>query len=60
MASWAAAGEEEGEEPKQVEQQSDHLAEIVAGFGPTDQPLGRRRVLGRVAREGEWAPIQTL
>jgi hypothetical protein len=36
------AAEEEGEEPKKVEQQSDHRAEIVAGSGPTDQPLSWR------------------
>ncbi len=36
------AAEEEGEEPKQVEQESDHRAEIVAGSEPTDQPLDRR------------------
>ena len=38
----AVAAEEEGEEPKQVEQESDHRAEIVAGSEPTDQPLDRR------------------
>ena len=37
----AVAAEEEGEEPKQVEQESDHRAEIVSGSGPPDQPLGR-------------------
>jgi hypothetical protein len=40
----AVAAEEEREEPKQVEQKSDHRAEIVAGSEPTDQLLaGRRR-----------------
>jgi hypothetical protein len=38
----AVAAEEDGEEPKQVEQQSNHLAEMVAGSGSTDQLLGRR------------------
>ena len=38
----AVAAEEEGEKPKQVEQESDHRAEIVSGPGPPDQPLGRR------------------
>ena len=33
------AAEEEGEEPKQVEQESDHRTEIVAGSEPTDQRL---------------------
>ena len=38
----AVAAEEEREEPKQVEQERDHRAEIVAGSEPTDQPLARR------------------
>jgi len=38
----AVATEEEGKEPKQVEQESDHQTEIVAGSEPTDQPLARR------------------
>jgi hypothetical protein len=38
----AMTAEQEGEEPKQVEQESNHRAEIVAGSGPTDQPLGQR------------------
>jgi hypothetical protein len=38
----ALAAEEDGEEPKQVERESDHRAEIVAASGSTDQPLGRR------------------
>jgi hypothetical protein len=38
----AVAAEEEGEKPKQVEQECNHRAGIVAGSGPTDQPLGRR------------------
>jgi len=41
------AGAENGEGPKQVEQQSNHRAEMVAGPGPTDQPLGRRMGLWR-------------
>ena len=36
------AADEERQEPKQVEQESDHRAEIVAGSEPTDQPLNRR------------------
>jgi hypothetical protein len=32
----AVATEQEGEEPKQVKQESDHRAEIVAGSGPID------------------------
>ena len=32
------ATEEEGEEPKQMEQESDHRTEIVVGSEPTDQP----------------------
>ena len=39
---------EDGEEPKQMEQQSDHRAEVGAGSGPTAQPLGRRM--------GFWRP----
>jgi hypothetical protein len=38
----AMAAEEDGEEPKKVEQESGHRAEIVAALVPTDQPLGRR------------------
>jgi hypothetical protein len=38
----AVAAEEEGEKPKQVEQEGDHRAEIVSESGPRDQPLGRR------------------
>jgi peroxiredoxin len=34
------AAEEEGEDPKQMEQESDHRVEIVAGSASTDQPLG--------------------
>jgi hypothetical protein len=37
-----AVAVQEREEPKQVEQQSDHRAEMVAGSGSTDQLLGRR------------------
>jgi hypothetical protein len=40
------AAEEEREEPEQVEQKSDHRAEIVAGSEPTDQPLARRPGFG--------------
>jgi hypothetical protein len=36
----AVAADEEGEEPKQVEQESDHRAEIVNESRPTDQPVG--------------------
>ena len=36
----AMAAEEEGEESKEVEQESGHRAEIVAGSEPTDQLLG--------------------
>jgi hypothetical protein len=43
----AAAIEEEGEEPKQVEQESDHRAEIVAGLEPTDQSLAGTEVLAK-------------
>jgi hypothetical protein len=46
----AMAAEEEREEPEQVEQKSDHRAEIVAGSEPTDQPLaGRTRYWRRTA-----------
>jgi len=52
----AMAAEEEGEEPKQVEQESDHRAEIVAGSEPTDQPLGRTRFWRRTTSERrDWA-----
>jgi hypothetical protein len=37
----AAAIEEEGEEPKQVEQESDHRAEIVAGL-ELDHPVRKQ------------------
>jgi hypothetical protein len=37
------AAEEEGEDPKQVEQEGNHRAESVAGSRPADQPLTRRR-----------------
>jgi hypothetical protein len=46
MFGLAVATEQEGGEPKQVKQQSDHQAEIVVGSGPTDQPLGRRMGFG--------------
>jgi len=35
----AMAAEEDGQEPKQVVEQSDHRAEIVAGSEATDQLL---------------------
>jgi hypothetical protein len=38
----AVAADEEGQESKQVEQESDHRAAIVARSGPTAQALGRR------------------
>jgi hypothetical protein len=38
----AVAAEEEGEKPKQVEQESDHRVGIVSGSGPIDQPVGQR------------------
>src|SRR5206468_337010 len=38
----AVATAEEREQPKQVEQESDHRAGMVPGSEPTDQPLGRR------------------
>ena len=41
----AVAAEEEGEESKQVEQESDHRAGIVSGSGPTDQPLARPAIV---------------
>jgi hypothetical protein len=40
------AAEEEGEDPKQVEQEGNHRAESVAGSRPADQPLTRRRGFG--------------
>jgi hypothetical protein len=42
----AVAAEEEGEEPKQVEQESDHRAEIVARSESIDQPLALRTDFG--------------
>ncbi len=42
----AVAAEEEGEESKQLEQESDHRAGIVSGSGPADQPLARRHGFG--------------
>jgi hypothetical protein len=33
------AAEEEEEKPKQVEQEGDHRAEMVAESGPSDQPV---------------------
>ena len=47
------AAEEDGEEPKQVEQEGDHRAEIVSGSGLTDQPLAGGRGFG----EGQLAEI---
>src|SRR5437016_14259236 len=38
----AVATAEEREEPKQVEQESDHRAEILSGSAATDQRLARR------------------
>jgi hypothetical protein len=43
----AMPAEEEWEEPKQVEKESDHRAEIVAGSEPTDQLLAGRMRLSR-------------
>jgi hypothetical protein len=54
----AVAAEEDGEEPKQVEQDSDHR-EIVAGSGPADQLLGRRPGFGDAHRVCGWAPSDT-
>jgi hypothetical protein len=36
------AAEEEGQKAKQMEENSDHRAAILAGSGPTDQPLVAR------------------
>jgi len=41
------AAAEEGEKSQQVEQESDHRAEIFSGSEPTDQPLARRTVFWR-------------
>jgi hypothetical protein len=49
----AMAAEEEREEPEQVEQKSDHRAEIVAGSEPTDQPLAGRTRYWRRTGEGK-------
>jgi hypothetical protein len=38
----AVAAEEEGEYPKQVEQERDHRVEIVAGSELKNQPLARQ------------------
>jgi hypothetical protein len=38
----AVAAEEDGEEAKQVEQESDHRAKMVDESRPTDEPVGRR------------------
>ena len=38
----AVAAAEECEQPKQVEQKSNHRAEILSGSEPTDQPLAQR------------------
>jgi hypothetical protein len=43
----AVAAEDEGEESEQMEQQSDHRAEILSGSAPTDQRLGRGRILAK-------------
>jgi hypothetical protein len=43
----AVAAEDEGEESEQMEQESDHRAEILSGSAPTDQRLGRRRIWRR-------------
>ena len=56
----AMATEEEREEPKQVEQEGDHRAGIVAGSEPIDQPHARRtefwrRTGQRCARAAECA-----
>src|SRR6266566_7108009 len=45
------AAEEEGKDPKQVEQEGDHRTAIVAGLVPADQPLTRR--MGFWRRTGE-------
>jgi outer membrane putative beta-barrel porin/alpha-amylase len=47
-----AMASEEEREPKQVEQESDHRADIVAGSEPTDQPLGRRTEFWRRTGSG--------
>jgi hypothetical protein len=47
LGQLVVAAEEGREESKQVEQEGDHRAEIVAGSEPTDQPLARRRVLAK-------------
>jgi hypothetical protein len=36
------AADDEGKEPKEVEQDGDHRPGILAGSEPTDQPLGYR------------------
>jgi hypothetical protein len=53
----AMATEEDGEEPKQVEQEGDHRAGIVSGSGPIDRRLASRlrfwrRTGRRVGRYG--------
>ncbi len=50
----AVAAAEEREEAKQVEQEGDHRAVIVAGSEPTDQRLDRGRNVG----EGQHPPLE--
>jgi hypothetical protein len=50
------ATEEEREEPKQVEQEGDHRAGIVAGSEPTDQPHVRRAEFWRRTGDDEPHP----
>jgi hypothetical protein len=46
----AVAGEKEGEESKQAEQEDDHRAGIFSGPAPPDQSLGAGQSFG----EGHW------
>ena len=50
----AMAADEEGEEPKQVEEEGDHRAGIVSGSELTDQPLACRTEFWRSTAVLEW------
>ena len=55
----AVAAAEEREEAKQVEQESDHRAEIVAESELTVHPLARRRSFGEGQRKNEETLYET-
>jgi hypothetical protein len=53
----AVAAAEEGEETKQVEQESDHRTGIVSGPELTDQPLAAGRSFGEGQAEKSFALV---